>query len=97
LRLFEFVEQAVVGHCQVDAQPDAQAREVNALRLQRVRLRNERPQVHHNPIGDYRRRLRVQNARRDEVELVGRAVDADRMSCVAATCVAHDIARFFGE
>jgi hypothetical protein len=97
LRLFEFVEQAVVGHRQVDAQPDAQAREVNALRSERVRLRHERPQVHHHPVGDHCRHMRVQDARRDEVELIGRAIDADRVPRVAAACVAHDIACVFGK
>ena len=84
------VEQHVVGHDQVRVGGDAQVADRDALPFQPVDLSQQHPRVQHHAVADHAGLLRVEDARRDQVELELLALADDRVAGVVAALEAHD-------
>ena len=92
LRLPGVVEEHVVGHDQVRVGADAQARQVDALGPQAVELVRQDLGIDHHAVADRAALARVEDPRRDQVELPHDAVADDRVAGVVAALEAdHEI------
>ena len=92
-RLARVVEQHVVRHDQVRVGADPQAREVDALGAQAVELAGQHLRVDHDAVADRAQLARVEDPRRDQVELPLHAVADDGVAGVVAALEADDEVR----
>ena len=92
------VEGDVVRHDHVRraADADAATRRCRAPRASSISSM-QRARVDHDAVADDRRDVRVQHARRDEVELEDLVADDDGVAGVVAALVAHDHRDLLGQ
>ena len=81
--------------CAAAADPDATR--VDAARGEHVELADQRRRVHDDPAADHRRDVRIQHARRHEVQLEDLVADHDGVAGVVAALVADDHRDLLGE
>ena len=91
------VQQQVVGHDQVRVGRDAQPADVHAPGAQGVELLDQHLRVDHHAVADHAALARVEDPRRDQVELPLLAVPHDRVPGVVAALEAHDRVGLLGE
>ena len=91
------VEGHVVRHDHVRAAADPHPRDVDALRRQHVELGDERGRVDDDAVADHGRDVRVQHARRAQLELERLVAHDDGVARVVAALVADDDGDVLGE
>ena len=91
------VEGHVVRHDHVRAAADPDPRDVDALRRQHVELGDERGRVDDDAVADHRRDVRVEHARRAQLELERLVAHDDGVARVVAALVADDDGDVLGE
>ena len=95
--LVPLVERHVVRHDHVRAAADADLGHVDAAGGQHVQLADQRGRVDHHAVADHRRDVRVEHARRAELELEHLVADHHRVAGVVAALVADHHRRLLGE
>ena len=90
LRLARRVEHHVVRHDQVRVGRDLEARGVDAPAPEAVELADQDPRVDHDAVPDRARLARIEDPRRDQVELELVALADDRVAGVVAALEAND-------
>src|SRR5581483_2333152 len=97
LALVETVEERVPRHEQVRAIRDAQVRGRDAVAFEVRELLAEHPEVDDRPRPDDAERLRIEDARRDEMQLERPVLVHDGVPGVVATLVSDDDIRLLRE
>ena len=80
----------MVRHDHVGVLADADAVHLDTAAGQHVQLGDERGRVDHHAVADDRRNVRIQHARRDEVELEDLLAEHDGVAGVVAALVSDD-------
>ena len=97
LRLARVVEEHVVRHDQVRVGADPQSGQVDALRAQLVELGGQHLRVDHHAVADRAQLARIQDSRRDQVELPRHTVAHDGVPGVVAALEADHHVRLLRE
>ena len=97
LRLARLVEELVVRHDQVRVRRDTKAADVHAAPEQLGDLVGQHLRVHHHAVADRADLARVENPRRDQVELVDLVAPDDRVAGVVAALEADHEVGLLGE
>ncbi len=96
-RLTRLVEQQVVGHDQVCVGGDAQPADVDPAPAQSLDLLGQHARVDDHAVADRAQPARVEDPRRDQVELVRLVAPDDRVPGVVAALEADDQIGLLGE